>query len=198
MSMNKAAGKILLAALAAITLANLGATLYSQAQRQPPDQEKPKDRELRQALKSRFPVTDFETPEPQDPEKRAKRKARGLRHDDSMLGVKGGLNPPPDAGDEVVIINDWEVRVPVIPAAQSDVVLVGEVLDASAFVSNDQNGVYSEFSVKVEKVIKNAGQPVQKARGRGAVFVPQAGARVRRELSGAGRFTPADRRPTRC
>lgn len=178
MSLNKSAGKVFLLVLAAITVSNLGATLYSQAQKTP-EQENPKDKEQRQALKSKFPVADFESSQPGDPEKRAKRKARSQRHDDSMLGVKGGLNPAPDVGDEVVVINDWEVRVPIIPASLSDVVLVGEVLDANAFTSEDQNGVYSEFSLKVGEVIKNttdsaisAGEIVTAERQGGQVRYP--------------------------
>jgi hypothetical protein len=148
------AGKILLATLAALTAVNLGATLYSRAQHLP-EQAKPKDNELRQALKSKFPVADFDAPEPSDPEKRAKRKARNRRHDNSMMGVKGGLNPAPDVGDEVFLINDWEVRVPALPASQSDVIITGEVLDANAFVSGDKIGVYSEFNVRAGEVFKN-------------------------------------------
>jgi hypothetical protein len=72
-----------------------------------------------------------------------------------MMGVKGGLNPAPDVGDEVFLINDWEVRVPALPASQSDVIITGEVLDANAFVSGDKIGVYSEFNVRAGEVFKN-------------------------------------------
>lgn len=151
---NQLTGKLLLAILAAITAVNLGATLYSRAQH-PPQQAKPKDSELRQSLKSKFPVADFDAPEPSDPEKRAKRKARNRRYDDSVLGVKGGLNPAPDVGDEIFLINHWEVRLLPLPASQSDIVLTAEVLDANAFVSNNKIGVYSEFNVRAGEVLKN-------------------------------------------
>ena len=152
---NQLTGKVLLAILTAITAVNLGATLYSSRAQHLPEQAKPKDTDLRQALKGKFPVADYEAPEPSDPEKRAKRKARNRRHDNSMMGVKGGLNPAPDVGDEVFLINDWEVRVPALPASQSEVVLIGEVLDANAFVSEDKIGVYSEFNVRAGEVLKN-------------------------------------------
>lgn len=142
--------------LSAATTLNLTTTLYSQSQEHGrPDGPQNLEQRVRE-YRDKFPVADHEAPEPADPGQRAKRRKRSERHDDSMLGVKGVLNAPPDYGAEVVLTNHWEVHLPRLPAGQSDVVLIGQTLDANAHLSADKNGVYSEFTVRVEDILKNA------------------------------------------
>lgn len=162
-----------------ITVMNLTTTLYSRG-RQSPRQNEASDRaqisEKVKELKGRFPLADYDAPEPAEPQKRAVRKARNERHNKSMLGVKGGLNAPSDSGDEIVLRTDWEVNTPPIPAALSDVVLIGEISDANAYVSADKNGVYSEFTLRVEQVLKAV---APSAHVKGVVTVERQGGRVR-------------------
>jgi hypothetical protein len=49
----------------------------------------------------------------------------------------------------------WDEALPALPAGRSALVVLGEVIDAKAYLSNDQTGVYSEFTVRVERVLKN-------------------------------------------
>ncbi|HXG66548.1 MAG TPA: hypothetical protein VNO70_15720 [Blastocatellia bacterium] len=42
-----------------------------------------------------------------------------------------------------------------LPAAQSDAVVRGEVIDAQAYLSNDKTGIYSEFTVRIGEVLKD-------------------------------------------
>jgi hypothetical protein len=51
----------------------------------------------------------------------------------------------------------WWQGLPAIPVAQSDVVLIGEITDAQAYLSNDKTGIYSEFTVSAGEVLKNDG-----------------------------------------
>jgi hypothetical protein len=44
---------------------------------------------------------------------------------------------------------------PAIPVAEGDEVIIGEVIDTQAHLSNDKTSVYSAFSVRVEEVWKN-------------------------------------------
>lgn len=163
-----------------ITVANLAATLYGQGQQNAGRDKVKNDAERlarKKELESRFPITDYEAPEPSDPGHRVKRRARGGRHDKSTLGVKGGLKARPDSGTESVLTNDWETSVPRIPAAQSDVVLVGAVKDANAYTSTDKNGVYSEFTLHVEDVLKkDTAQPLSPGE---SVTAERPGGRVR-------------------
>jgi hypothetical protein len=45
---------------------------------------------------------------------------------------------------------------PAFPVGQSDAVVIAEVKDARAYLSQDKTSVYSEFTVLVEEVLKNA------------------------------------------
>ncbi|MCA1594721.1 MAG: hypothetical protein LC754_19245 [Acidobacteria bacterium] len=149
--------RVVLVAMFAITLGNVAVTLYSQGHQNPSQGEiNNKDQMLERVResKSRAPIVYYNAPEPADPEKRAKRKARNEQHNNSMLGVKGGLNASPNSGDEIVLRTNWEVNTPQIPAAQSDIVVTGEILDANAYISADKNGVYSEFALRVEEILK--------------------------------------------
>lgn len=74
---------------------------------------------------------------------------------------------------------DWTASVPVIPVAQSSIVVIGDVTKAEAFLSNDKTGVYSEFSISVADILKNdartpiyQGQVLIAERAGGAVQFP--------------------------
>lgn len=176
--------RVALVSMLIITLGNLAASLYSQARHAPSQGQsnasnKDQMSEHAKESKSRFPVADYNAPEDTEPAKRAKRKARNERHNKSMMGVKGGLTAPPDSGDEIVLRTDWEVNVPRIPAAQSSVVVTGEIVDANAYISADENGVYSEFGLRVEETMKkddswavSAGEVISVERQGGRVRYP--------------------------
>ena len=46
--------------------------------------------------------------------------------------------------------------LPAFPFDKSSVVVVGQVSDAHAYLSNDKTGVYSVFTVQVNEVLKNS------------------------------------------
>ncbi|MCA1850597.1 MAG: hypothetical protein LC672_06020, partial [Acidobacteria bacterium] len=127
----------------------------------------------RQFDRSRFPIADYAAPEPADPEQRAKRRAKGSRYD------KRGVIPPPhykNKGAGVQEHNDWDRGFPPLPVAQSDAVVIGEIVNAQAYLSNDKSGVYSEFSLRVDEVLKSG--PSQFAPG-GSVIAEREGGRVK-------------------
>ena len=168
--------RVLIALMLVATLTNLALTFYSQT-RQGSRYDSSKDVERIEKSKGRFPVADYEAAKSADPDKRAKRAARNDRHNNSGQGVHGGADEKATWVAESVEYNDWETKVPQIPTEQSDVILVGEVTDANAYVSSDKNGVYSEFNVRVEQTIKNTmGSTGQLS---GMVTVERAGGRVR-------------------
>jgi hypothetical protein len=47
------------------------------------------------------------------------------------------------------------VGLPALPVEQSNAVVLGEVVDAQAYLSGDRTNVYSEFTIRVEEVLKN-------------------------------------------
>jgi hypothetical protein len=103
-------------------------------------------------IEAEFPSVDRDEPDEPDAAKRAKRQAKNSRFD----GKRMVQDDPYRSSTGSVLINDWEVGLPALPAAQSKVVVIGEVTDVQAHMSNDRNGVYSEFAVRVEEVLKNS------------------------------------------
>jgi hypothetical protein len=102
-------------------------------------------------IEAESPSVDYNEPEEQDATKRAKRQAKNSRFD----GKRMVQDDPSKSVRGSVLVDDWEVGLPALPAAQSKVVVVGEVTDVQAHMSNDRNNVYSEFAVRVDEVIKN-------------------------------------------
>lgn len=65
------------------------------------------------------------------------------------------------ASVEFDINTHWEIGLQPLPVVQSDTVVLGKIVEAKAYVSNDKMGVYSEFSVQIEKILKNSGPPIK-------------------------------------
>lgn len=103
-----------------------------------------------------WPVASFENSEQIDDKQRAEREAKSNHYNDSMFKVKGAVKSARE-DFTVILTEDWEEGISPLPIPQSDVVLIGTILDAKAFVSTDQTGVYSEFTTKVDEVLKADG-----------------------------------------
>ncbi len=59
-------------------------------------------------------------------------------------------------GAEILPTNShWWIDLSALPVSQSDVVVLGEVVDAEAHLSDDRTGIYSEFSIQVSDVFKD-------------------------------------------
>ncbi|MCA1634504.1 MAG: hypothetical protein LC802_12625 [Acidobacteria bacterium] len=100
-----------------------------------------------------LPVADYTALEHTDAEKRAKRRAKNARYD-----KEDRVREPEDSPGVTYlteITNDWEAGLPALPADRSDAIVLGQVIDAQAYLSNDKSGVYSEFSIRVDDILKN-------------------------------------------
>lgn len=125
---------------------------------------------------SELPLVDYESQEPPDPDKRAKRLAKSKKYN---VKTGQGINPtnPVRRG---ALHNDWEFGLDsVLPVKQSTAIVVGEVVGANAYLSEDKTNVYSEFTVKVEAILKNdpqetliAGELINTERQGGRVRLP--------------------------
>lgn len=125
-------------------------TMAGQSQKAPVAKEKVhRERQL--------PIVDFCEAPPTDPNIFSKQKAKANRYDrQSSQPIK-----------EAYLVEGriwnahWYRDLSALPFPQSDIVIIGGVTDAKAYLSNDKTGIYSEFSVQVEEVISNATpQPV--------------------------------------
>lgn len=118
-----------------------------------------------------LPTVDSSDPEPSESEKRAKRKAKGKKYNN-----KNAL-PIDESADQIFTVLDWDANLPAFPVAQSQAVIIGNVVDAQAHLSDDKADVYSEFTVRVDEVLKNDNR-IPIAHG-SSINVERKGGRVR-------------------
>lgn len=99
-------------------------------------------------FESQFPLTDIDKPAPADPNKLAKWKAKSKKYKGIGITVteRSGL---------ITFDTEWDLGLPALPVAKSDLVIIGEVVDAEAFLSGSKDWVYSEFTIRVDEVLKN-------------------------------------------
>jgi hypothetical protein len=154
---NRKTSLLLLVSLLIITIAivTIAATLHQQNNRAVAQQTGIEKR----VHADDYPIADYESQESIDPQERAKRKARNRRHD--LNGdIKGeALNrftlKENDPDILIPLTPSHAQTEPAIPLAQSDAIAIGEVIGAQAYLSNDKTRIYSEFTVRVEDVLKN-------------------------------------------
>lgn len=129
--------------------------------RQPPKEQQSED--------SPFPIVTFRGKQSAH-EIDSKRAAKGKRYDNGGVVEKGsGLR-------QVVRSNNWEFEVADLPTMASDVVLVGTVSNAQAYLSPEGDGVYSEFTVTVDEVLKDTSASIS---ADDSVVADREGGRVR-------------------
>lgn len=100
------------------------------------------------------PLVRFSQANTKDIVDRSLRSSRNSRYDKSASKPIDQL--PPEATSSG-LVSEWDAHLPALPTAQSDAIILGEILDAGAFLSNDKTGAYSEFTVNVSEVFKNSG-----------------------------------------
>lgn len=66
------------------------------------------------------------------------------------------LDPTITEDTQEVSFADWLTSTTALPIAESDVVLLGKIIDSTAFLSNNKNSVYSEFKIEIERIFKNS------------------------------------------
>jgi hypothetical protein len=95
-----------------------------------------------EVVKSRFPKVDFDAPEPQDPNEKARRRSKGKHFDN-----RGGVDKEPNHLS-AVLNNHWDMNLPPLPVKESTAVVIAETLNRAAFLSNDKMAVYTELRSK--------------------------------------------------
>lgn len=143
---------------------------------------------------SSYPVTDYTAPKALEREQRALRRARGKRHNNSDPNLKR------DQVERFAITEQTDSSFggfpsharsqPALPAGQSDVIVIGDVRDAEAHLSEDKTDIYSEFTIQVANVLKDAvpaqlppHAAISVTRSGGAVRFP-SGKKIRRGFDG--------------
>lgn len=134
--------------------------------------------------KKQFPIADFDEPEPTDAKKRALLKQKKIRY--NKLGLVTKHPTANDGGGE--FHPEGMFNFPALPVEASDVIVVGEVLDAQAHLSEDKSNVFSEFTIQLErayKTVSDLGSQITVERIGGFVRYPD-GRKLHYGLTGTG------------
>ena len=119
---------------------------------------------------SQFPTAEFGV-KPGDPKERARWQAKSRKYNRKhTLRIS-------EANDRIFTIVDWDVGLPAFPVARSAAIITGEVTDARAYLSEDGTGIYSEFSIQVDEILKN--DPLDPVTAGVPLFAEREGGRVR-------------------
>jgi len=117
-------------------------------------QDTPKKAKAEEVDTSKFPTVDVLAPPQGTPEQLIKRQAKGKKYNNKYA-------PPIEQLNVSYLTNHSLLRLPAFPLNQSSVVVMGEIADAKAYLSEDRKQVYSEFVVNIQSVFKNdSGQVV--------------------------------------
>jgi len=101
--------------------------------------------------KKHFPTADFNEVGPSETKKREAFKDKQKRHNGLGLVAQN----PSDNTSGAVFIPERQFDFPALPVAQSAVIVIGQVLDSEAHLSEDKTNVFSEFTVRVDNVFKS-------------------------------------------
>ena len=99
-------------------------------------------------FESQYPLTDGQAPGPSDPNKHARWRAKGKKYKDIGL-------PVTEKSGWITVNTEWDMGLPALPAANSDLIVIGEVTDTQAYLTEAKDWVYSEFTIRVDEVLKN-------------------------------------------
>jgi hypothetical protein len=99
---------------------------------------------------NRFPIADYSAVAPSDPKERSKRQEKGKKYDKSAWRIY------PETTSSMARVDYVNPNLPAVPLKESSAVIVGQITDAKAYLSNDKTGVYSAFTVQIEEVLKNS------------------------------------------
>ena len=104
----------------------------------------------------KFPIAVFSASLPADSKERAQRLARSGRFDKRATVPFDETDPDTTMRGTV---SEWYLYIAALPTAESDVVVLGEVISAKGYLSNDRTSAYSEFAIRVNEVFKSDSRP---------------------------------------
>ena len=120
---------------------------------------------------AKFAITDYDAPRPEGVEESEQRRLKSLRYDNENWVVKEP-NPEVDYAKRSIPVSP----PPAFPIEESDVIVIGLAMTASAYLSNDKTGIYTEYAVRVEQVYKNSSSKVLPGK---AITIDRPGGAVR-------------------
>jgi hypothetical protein len=117
-----------------------------------------------------FPIADFLAHPPADFEERTRREVVSKKYDDALM-------PLNEQTSTIANNTHWAVPLTALPVEKSQVTVIGTILSARAYLSSDKTGVYSEFTIRVDEVLKDDSK--LKLTTGGSVTADRIGGRVK-------------------
>lgn len=137
--------------LIALSIILVSAILVLRAQKkESPSQDEKRPSSQEQQIKEyakQFPIAEFSAPEPANLEERARRDAVGKKYDDELATLSEG-------SFTIASFAHWAAKLSALPVEKSRLVIIGEIVEARAYLTKDKTGVYSEFRIRVDEVLK--------------------------------------------
>ncbi len=129
----------------------VGIAVFSMSGQSPKQTAKESPSQKGLTRQRQLPIADFSEQEQIGRNVSLKQKVKASRYD------KQSSQPIEESSSVVGRIwsSHWSKGIPALPFHQSDVVIIGSVMDAKAYLSNDKTGVFSEFAVQIEEVFQN-------------------------------------------
>ena len=118
-----------------------------------------------------FPIIDLGAPSPSDQPAKAIRVRKSKKYNNKSLSEIS------EVSNVTFVVNETLSNLSALPVDKSSVVLVGEIANAKAYLSEDKTAVYSEFEVRIQAVLKNNSKQVLNAAE--SIAVERFGGRVR-------------------
>lgn len=118
-----------------------------------------------------FPILDLAAQPQKEPKSKAIRDSKGRKYSKQYGKAIG------EETDQIFSTSDWDLRLPALPVQRSAAIVIGTVSGAEAFLTPDKTGVYSEFAVKVDSILKE--DPKKPLTGGDTISVERNGGRVR-------------------
>ena len=118
-----------------------------------------------------FPIIDLGSPLPPD------ESAKPIRTRKSQKYNNKSQSEISETSNGTFVVNETLSNLSALPVDKSSVVLVGEIVNAKAYLSEDKTAVYSEFEVRIQAVLKNNAKQVLSAGE--SIAVERFGGRVR-------------------
>ncbi|MGB9181763.1 MAG: hypothetical protein WCB68_21210 [Pyrinomonadaceae bacterium] len=133
----------------------------------------------RQDDASQFPIADVTAPKPTNPREIAKRKAKSKKYAQAHNDIGPGVR--------AVEYYHWPPGFPELPVAESDAVVIGVACKATAHLTEDETGLYSEFTIRIDEILKTDGQASLSTGD--SIIADRLGGRVRYPTGEMGQFS---------
>jgi hypothetical protein len=104
---------------------------------------------------TKYPIVDFDEPEPSEALERERKKEKDKRYDRKSFLVQ---RPLPDYTRSALYDYEAEPKF-AFPFNQSKLVISGLITGSKAVVSSAKTSVYSEYTIQIENIFKQTGGP---------------------------------------